>query len=111
MVNKNVLDEIGSKISEIIAQSPAKDIERNMRAMLTSMLSRLDVVTREEFDVQQEVLKRTRAKLTELEEKVAVLENQFKATTSATTTSEVNYENQLKPTTSATTAGDVNYEG
>ncbi len=92
MVNKNVLDEIGSKISEIIAQSPAKDIERNMRAMLTSMLSRLDVVTREEFDVQQEVLKRTRAKLTELEEKVAALENQLKATTSKTTTSDANYE-------------------
>ncbi|SFM15303.1 accessory factor UbiK family protein [Nitrosomonas communis] len=111
MVNKNVLDEIGSKISEIIAQSPAKDIERNMRAMLTSMLSRLDVVTREEFDVQQEVLKRTRAKLTELEEKVAALENQLKATTSVTTPSEVNYENQLKPTTSATTTSDMNYEG
>lgn len=93
MVNKNVLDEIGAKISEIVAQSPAKDIERNMRAMLTSMLSRLDVVTREEFDVQQEVLKRTRAKLTELEEKVAALEN------------------QLKPTTSDTVAGDANYEG
>ncbi|MDV6345484.1 MULTISPECIES: accessory factor UbiK family protein [unclassified Nitrosomonas] len=92
MVNKNVLDEIGTKISEIIAQSPAKDIERNMRAMLTSMLSRLDVVTREEFDVQQEVLKRTRAKLTELEEKVAALENQLKTTTSDTTTSNTNYE-------------------
>jgi BMFP domain-containing protein YqiC len=93
MINKNVLDEIGAKISEIVAQSPAKDIERNMRAMLTSMLSRLDVVTREEFDVQQEVLKRTRAKLTELEEKVAALEN------------------QLKPTASDTVAGDANYEG
>lgn len=92
MVNKNVLDEIGTKISEIIAQSPAKDIERNMRAMLTSMLSRLDVVTREEFDVQQEVLKRTRTKLTELEEKVAALENQLKTTTSNTTTSDTNYE-------------------
>ena len=111
MVNKNILDEIGSKISEIIAQSPAKDIERNMRAMLTSMLSRLDVVTREEFDVQQEVLKRTRAKLTELEEKVAALEDQLKVTKSTTTPSEVNYENQLKPTRSATTASDVNYEG
>lgn len=93
MVNKNVLDEIGAKISEIVAHSPAKDIERNMRTMMTSMLSRLDVVTREEFDVQQEVLKRTRAKLTELEEKVAALES------------------QLKPASSDTGAGDTNYEG
>ena len=60
---------------------------------MTSMLSRLDVVTREEFDVQQEVLKRTRAKLTELEEKVAALES------------------QLKPASSDTGAGDTNYEG
>lgn len=92
MVNKNVLDEIGTKISEIVAQSPAKDIERNLRAMMTNMLSRLDVVTREEFEVQQEVLKRTRAKLTELEEKVAVLENQLKPSTSETTASDANYE-------------------
>lgn len=92
MVNKNVLDEIGSKIGQIVAQSPAKDIERNMRAMLTSMLSRLDVVTREEFDVQREVLKRTREKLDELEEKVAALENQLKPTASGTVTSDTNYE-------------------
>ncbi len=92
MVNKNVLDEIGAKISEIVAQSPAKDIERNMRTVLTSMLSRLDVVTREEFDVQQEVLKRTRAKLTELEEKVAALENQLKSATSDTVVGDANYE-------------------
>ena len=92
MVNKNVLDEIGSKISQIAAQSPAKDIERNMRAMLTSMLSRLDVVTREEFDVQREVLKRTREKLTELEEKVAALESQLKPTTSSSVTTDSNYE-------------------
>lgn len=92
MVNKNVLDEIGTKISEIVAQSPAKDIERNLRAMMTNMLSRLDVVTREEFEVQQEVLKRTRAKLTELEEKVAALENQLKPATSETTASDANYE-------------------
>ena len=92
MVNKNVLDEIGSKINQIVAQSPAKDIERNMRTMLTGMLSKLDVVTREEFDVQREVLKRTREKLTELEEKVALLENQLKPTATNTVTNDRNYE-------------------
>lgn len=92
MINKNILDEIGTKISEIVAHSPAKDIERNMRAMMTSMLSRLDMVTREEFDVQQEVLKRTRAKLTELEEKVAALESQLKPTSSNNVTSDTSYE-------------------
>ena len=105
------LEDLQRNISELIAKSPAADIERNVRAMMAQTFSKLDLVTREEFDVQQEVLKRTRAKLTELEEKVAALENQLKATTSVTTPSEVNYENQLKPTMSATTTSDVNYEG
>ncbi len=77
MLNKNVLDEIGSKVSEILASSPARDIEKNMRVMLTGVFSRLDLVTREEFDVQQEVVKRTRIRLAELEEKVLVLEQQI----------------------------------
>ncbi len=76
MLNKNVLDEIGSKVNEILAGSPAKDIEKNMRAMLMGIFSRLDLVTREEFDVQQEVIKRTRIRLAELEEKVNKLEQQ-----------------------------------
>lgn len=74
MLNKNVLDEIGSKVSEILASSPAKDIEKNIHAMLMGVFSRMDLVTREEFDVQQEVIKRTRIKLAELEEKVSKLE-------------------------------------
>ncbi|MCC6915935.1 accessory factor UbiK family protein [Nitrosomonas sp.] len=77
MLNKNVLDEIGSKVNEILASSPARDVEKNMRAMLSGALSRLDLVTREEFDVQQEVIKRTRIKLAELEEKVHKLEQQL----------------------------------
>jgi BMFP domain-containing protein YqiC len=83
MLNKNVLDEIGSKVNEILANSPAKDIERNMRTMLTGVFSRLDLVTREEFDVQQEVIKRTRIKLAELEEKVNRLESQLHQSISA----------------------------
>jgi len=75
MLNKNILDEIGGKVNEILANSPAKDIERNMRAMLSGVFSRLDLVTREEFDVQQEVIKRTRIKLVELEEKVHKMES------------------------------------
>ncbi len=57
------LDELNRKVSELIAASPAKDIEKNLRALLSSAFSRLDLVTREEFDIQQEVLGRTREKL------------------------------------------------
>ncbi|HMU63554.1 MAG: accessory factor UbiK family protein [Nitrosomonas sp.] len=94
MLNKNILDEIGTKINEVIAHGPAKDIEKNLRTILTSMISKLDLVTREEFDVQQEVLKRTRAKLTELETKVAALEGQLKPSPSetGTATSDSNYD-------------------
>jgi BMFP domain-containing protein YqiC len=74
MLSQKIVDEIGGKVSEIIAKSPAKELERNMRAMLQSAFSRLDLVTREEFDVQQEVLLRTREKLEQLETRLAILE-------------------------------------
>ncbi len=74
MSTPRFLDEIGSKLSELAANSPARDIEKNVKAMLGSAFSRLDLVTREEFDVQREVLAHARQKLTELEARVAELE-------------------------------------
>lgn len=77
MLNKNVIDEINAKVSEIMQNTPVKDIEKNVRVMLGGAFSRLDLVTREEFDIQQEVLQRTREKLTALEAKVAELETKL----------------------------------
>lgn len=74
MLKEKIFDEIASKISEAIAASPAKDVEKNVRAMLTSAFARLDLVTREEFEIQQQVLVKSREKLTELETRVAELE-------------------------------------
>ena len=74
MLNPKMLDEMSKKVSEILAQNPAKDIEKNSRALLASLFARLDLITREEFDVQQEVLKRTREKLAALEARIAELE-------------------------------------
>ena len=74
MLNQKVLDEIGTKVNELLAQSPVKDVEKNLRVLLAGVFARLDLVTREEFDVRQEVLKRTREKLTALEIRVAELE-------------------------------------
>ena len=73
-MNPKLLDEINDKVRAVLAQGPAADVEKNMRAMLSGLFSRLDLVTREEFDVQREVLLRTRAKLVELENRVAQLE-------------------------------------
>jgi BMFP domain-containing protein YqiC len=77
MQNQKIFEEINERVRAVLAQSPAADIEKNMRAMLASLFSRLDLVTREEFDVQREVLARTRQKLEDLEARVAELEKQF----------------------------------
>ena len=74
MQNQKLFEEINERVRAVLAQSPAADIEKNMRAMLAGLFSRLDLVTREEFDVQQQVLARTREKLSQLEAKVAELE-------------------------------------
>jgi len=74
MLSQKLFDEISNKISETIAASPAKDLEKNVKAMMAATFSRMDLVTREEFDIQQEVLAQTRAQLTELERRLAALE-------------------------------------
>ncbi|ODT64912.1 MAG: hypothetical protein ABS69_19650 [Nitrosomonadales bacterium SCN 54-20] len=79
MVNQKVLDEIVTKVNELVSQSPVKDVEKNLRVMLGAVFTRLDLVTREEFEVQQEVLKRTREKLIALETRVAALESAAKS--------------------------------
>jgi BMFP domain-containing protein YqiC len=70
------INEIAGKLGEVLKQSPAADIEKNLKAGVTSMLGKLDMVTREEFDVQTEVLARTREKLAQLEARLAELEKQ-----------------------------------
>lgn len=74
MIGKKLFEEVSSKLGETIANSPAKDVEKNVKAMLGSAFNRMDLVTREEFDIQQQVLIKTRTKLTELEERLAKLE-------------------------------------
>lgn len=73
-MEQKLLDEINERVRAVLAQGPAADLEKNLKAMLGGLFGRLDLVTREEFDVQREVLLRTRAKLAELERKVAELE-------------------------------------
>lgn len=74
MLNQDLLDQIQRRISEVLAQSPARDLEANLKAMATGFFSRLDLVTREEFDVQREVLLRTREKLEQLEARLTQIE-------------------------------------
>lgn len=79
MTTPRFLDEIGAKISELAANSPIRDAEKNIKAVLGSAFGKLDLVTREEFDVQREVLAHARQKLGELEARVAELEARLAA--------------------------------
>ena len=74
MLNNEKLREISNKIREIVKDSPLPDIEKNIDALLKGMFTKMELVTREEFDIQTEVLKRTRQKLEELEKKLSEIE-------------------------------------
>ncbi len=76
MLNAQIFEEISAKLSAVAESGPAKDIEKNMRALLTQGFSKLDLVTREEFDIQTQVLARAREQLAALEARVAELETQ-----------------------------------
>lgn len=74
MLNAKSLDELAARIGKAFEGSPAKDLEKNIKAMLQSGLARLDLVTRQEFDIQADVLRKTREKVERLETRVAELE-------------------------------------
>ena len=79
MNKPSILDEIQAKISQVMQQSPAKDLEKNLKTMLNAGFGKLDLLTREEFDIQMEVLARTRTRLAALEQRVAELEARNKS--------------------------------
>ena len=74
MLDPKMFEELSSRLSSLIAASPAADLEKNARALLSGFFAKLDLVSREEFDIQVQVLQRTREKLKALEERVARLE-------------------------------------
>jgi len=79
MANRSdFFEEFQKNISELIAKSPAADIERNVKAMMSQTFSRLDLITREEFDTQAELLERALARISVLEAKVQALETSVK---------------------------------
>ena len=76
MISAKILDQVSAAVSNVLPSQLSSDVRKNMRAALQSALERLDLVTREELEVQEAVLARTREKLQELEEKIAALEKQ-----------------------------------
>jgi hypothetical protein len=76
-MNDTLLGELSARLAEMAAANPAKDFEKNVRGLLSSAFARLELVSREEYDVQVQVLAHARAKLATLEARVAELEAQL----------------------------------
>ena len=74
MIDQRFFEDLRSRIDEALRNSPAQDVEKNLRALLTAWFERLDLVVREDFEVQKKLLERAQAKLAELEARVAELE-------------------------------------
>jgi len=77
-MNDRFLSELSARLAELAASNPAKDLERNFRGLLASAFARMDLVTREEYDAQAQVLARARETLARLEARVAELESRGK---------------------------------
>jgi len=78
MFSSEKLNEISSKIKEVVQDSPLGDAEKNIHALLKSAFTKMELVTREEFDVQAAVLRSTREKLDALEKQLAELSQQHR---------------------------------
>jgi hypothetical protein len=74
MLDSKILDDVSARVAAAFAASPARDAEKNLKAILSGALAKLDLVTRAEFDIQARVLLRTREKVDALEARVADLE-------------------------------------
>ena len=74
MMDTHIWEDLGERLSEAARNSPAQDLEKNLRALLAAFFERFDVVLREDFDVQKKLLERAQAKLAALEARVAELE-------------------------------------
>ncbi len=81
-MNEKLLSELSARLAELAAANPAKDLEKNFRGLLSSAFTRLELVSREEYDVQVQVLARSREKLAALEARIAELEARLVKTTS-----------------------------
>ena len=75
MIDKALFEELNERIGEALRDSPAQDIERNLRVLLVAWFDRLDLVLREDFEVQKKLLERAQAKLAELERRIGALES------------------------------------
>ena len=77
MLNSPQFQDLSNKIKDIVNSSPLADVDKNVNALIKGALTKMELVTREEFDVQTEVLRHAREQLASLETKLAALEAQL----------------------------------
>ena len=78
MINKQFIEDLSLKIRELVKDSPATDMEKNFRALLQGVFTKLELVSREEFDIQADVLRNTREKLDLLQARLTKLESMLR---------------------------------
>lgn len=78
MLDPKILEDLASRVSRAVAATPLADVEKNLKALLVAQFAKLDLVTREDFEVQKALLERAQARLAQLEAKLAELEAQRK---------------------------------
>ena len=83
MVDRQLFEDLNRRIASALRDSPAGDIEKNLRALLLAWFDRLELVTREDFEVQRRLLERSTARLAELEARIAALEAERRGSTPA----------------------------
>ena len=74
VIDKRLFEELNDRVSAALRDTPARDLERNLRALLASWFDRFDLVAREDFDVQKKLLEDAQARLVQLEERIARIE-------------------------------------
>ena len=79
MFNSSFINDLSNKIKELVKNSPLDDMDKNIHALIQGAFTKMELISREEFDVQAEVLRNTRDKLALLEAKLAELEEKFKS--------------------------------
>lgn len=75
MINLTLIQDLSFKIKSLVKESPVSDLDRNIHALIQGTLTKMELISREEYDVQTTVLQQTREKLNELEKKLAVIED------------------------------------
>ena len=73
-MNASLIDDLTTRLKTLIESTPAQELEHNLKALVTGAFTRMDLVTREEFDIQRQVLERTRARVEALEATLSELE-------------------------------------